>query len=85
MSSIVAMIMAFISAFGLYPKAGYIVDMSQESMVIEDATGNLWEVNQNADDYCVGDGVSMIMFDAGTPRYIHDDIVVSIRYNGFWQ
>ena len=84
MQSIISFIVAIIAAVGLYPKAGYIVDINNGSVVIEDATGNLWETETDADDWCIGDGVSMIMYNNETET-IYDDVIVAARYNGFWR
>ena len=35
-----------------------------------------------ADDICVGDAYSAIMYDNGTPK-IYDDIIVSLRYSSY--
>lgn len=80
-----SLILSVIAAVGLYPRTGYIVELSTETVVIEDATGLLWEIENDADDWCVGDGVSMIMYDNGTEDSICDDCVVVARYSGFWR
>lgn len=52
--------------------------------MIEDAAGNLWEYTSEGEDWAEGDGVALIMYDAGTP-IIYDDIILSARYSGYWK
>jgi len=90
METIISFIMAFIAAFGLYPRTGYIVELEPQpedmyKITIEDATGNLWVYDTDADDYTVGDGVAMIMYNNDTPESIYDDVIISARYSGFWR
>lgn len=82
MSSIISLIMAIISVFGLYPKTGFVTEIEDHAIVIEDATGNLWAFESDPGDWEIGDGVSLIMHDNGT-EIIYDDTIVAIRYNGF--
>lgn len=82
MATIVSVILAFISVFGLYPKTGFIAEIHDKEIVIEDTCGNLWAIEQDPEDFEVGDGVSLIMYDNGTER-IFDDVIVAMRYNGF--
>ena len=85
MQSIIAFIMAVIAAIGLYPRTGYVVDIDDAVLTIEDGAGLIWVAETAADDWDIGDGVSMIMYDNGTPESIYDDAVVAARYNGFWR
>jgi len=80
---IITLVMTLIAALGLYPRAGYVCELDRENdtVIIEDASGFLWEIEE-IEDWCVGDGCAMIMYDNGTPE-VFDDAIVSIRYNGF--
>ena len=87
METIISFVMAIIAALGLYPKSGYIVetDRAENLIVIEDANGNLWELEQEVEDWEVGDGVAMIMYDNQTPESIYDDAIIVCRYSGYWR
>jgi len=86
METIISFLLALIAALGLYPKTGFVVeaDRVEDRIVIEDATGNLWEM-EGVEDWEIGDGASMIMYDNGTPENIYDDMIVNCRYNGFYR
>ena len=85
MQSIIAFIMAVISAIGLYPRTGYITEIADGKCVVEDSVGIEWEFETDADDWLVGDGIAMIVYDNETPDTIYDDVVVASRYSGFWR
>ena len=82
MRTLVSLLAALITVFGFYPKAGYITEIQNRTITIEDAAGNLWEIERDPEDYEVGDGVSMIMYDNHTDC-IYDDAIVAMRYNGY--
>ena len=85
MNSIISFVMAVIAAIGLYPRTGYVVDIDDTVLTIEDGAGLVWCVEDSADDWDIGDGAAMIMYDNDTEDYILDDAVVAVRYNGFWR
>lgn len=66
----------------IYPRTGVIVKIYNDVAVIEDGAGFLWEIDE-PEDMIVGDVVSMIMVDNGTPESIFDDAIVEWRYGGF--
>ena len=61
----------------------YRLDYEADIVTIEDANGNLWDF-EGCEDYCEGDLVSCVMWDAGTPETIYDDHILSTRFSGFW-
>lgn len=67
-----------------YPTCGIIVenDERSETVTVEDFNGNHWQFN-GVEDWLVGDIVSMIMSDNGTPDSIYDDEIVMVKYSGY--
>ena len=65
----------------LYPSTAIVVSVDRENDVVTcvDGNGEKWEFTE-ADDWLVGDLVSMLMNDKGTPS-IYDDEIVSVRYS----
>lgn len=67
-----------------------IYDMGTETIedddglvALVDCNGEGWEWYEYPEDYYPGDYVSVLMDDNGTPNYIYDDIIISIRATGF--
>lgn len=83
MSIIWAFISVIIALFGLYPASGYVVEIEPEcdTVIVETANGHLWGF-YGIEDWEIGDGCSMLMSDNGTEN-ITDDVILSVRYNGF--
>ena len=77
-----SLILALVSALGLYPRGGIVVDVDREAdrVTIEDGAGLLWDLD-GAEDWCIGDGAALLMWDNGTPESIYDDAIVSARYS----
>ena len=67
-----------------YPTCGIIVENDErtETVTVEDFNGNHWQFN-GVEDWLVGDIVSMIMSDNGTPDTIYDDQIVMVKYSGY--
>ena len=59
------------------------VDYDTDTVTLIDGAGRLWNFT-GCEDYDVGDFVSLLMSDTGTPESILDDVIVSARYAGFW-
>lgn len=59
----------------------YEIDRDADVVVVEDATGNLWEF-EGVEDYEIGDFVSMVMDDNDTTS-IYDDVIVASQYSGY--
>ena len=56
------------------------LDFENDLAFLVDCFGNLWAIEE-VEDWLVGDIVSLIMFDQGTPD-IYDDEIVYYRYSG---
>lgn len=65
----------------LYPSTAVVVSVDRENDVVVcvDGNGEEWQFTK-ANDWFVGDLVSMLMNDKGTPS-IYDDEIVSVRYS----
>ena len=65
----------------VYPSTAVVVSVDRENDVVVcvDGNGEEWQFTE-ADDWFVGDLVSMLMNDKGTPS-IYDDEIVSVRYS----
>ena len=66
----------------LYPATMTITNITGDIVTMETSTGHTYEMD-GAEDYMVGDLVSLIMNDNGTES-ITDDAIVSARYAGYW-
>lgn len=67
----------------LYPETGKVVEICNDEVVVETCTGNLFAF-YGAEDWFVGDCVSMIMDSCGTTE-ITDDIIITVKYSGVWK
>ncbi len=67
----------------LYPATMEITNISDNVVTMETATGHIFEMS-GPEDYEIGDLVSLVMDDNGTPDDITDDSIISARYSGFW-
>lgn len=68
---------------GHYPDTGRIVrlDETNNSFTVQTCDGKLFMV-YGIEDLNLGDILSLLFDDAGTPNWIWDDEIVSIRYSG---
>lgn len=57
------------------------IDNAKDIVTMETATGHIFEM-EGTEDYMIGDYVSLVMDDNGTPG-ITDDIIVSAQYSGW--
>lgn len=66
-----------------YPMTTVVVELEEENdtVVCADFNGNEWGF-EGIEDWLVGDIASLIMCDNGTPE-IEDDIICSVRYDGY--
>lgn len=73
------------SVDGLYTRTGLIVDLDYDAdtVTVVDGVDLVWQFS-GCEDYCVGDLVEMLFREAGEPRYIFDDVIVSTSYSGFY-
>lgn len=67
----------------LYPETGKVVEICNDEVVVETSTGNLFAF-YGAEDWFVGDIVSMIMDSCGTTE-ITDDMIIAVKYSGVWK
>lgn len=67
---------------GYYPSYATVVDLDVESDIVsaEDNNGFVWDF-YGVEDYDIGDGVALVMYDNGTVS-IFDDVIVDARYVG---
>ena len=67
----------------LYPETAKVVEICNDEVVVETCTGNLFAF-YGAEDWMVGDTVSMIIDSCGTEN-ITDDIILTVKYSGVWK
>lgn len=67
----------------LYPETGKVVEICNDVVTVETSTGNLFAF-YGAEDWFVGDIVSMIMDSCGTTE-ITDDMIIAVKYSGVWK
>lgn len=70
----------------IYPRGFIIAEMEKETdtLILDDGTGLEWKY-EGIEDYWVGDYVVAIMDDNGTPNSIYDDIILDLRYGGYYE
>ena len=64
----------------LYPETGKVVEICNDEVVVETCTGNLFAFC-GAEDWFIGDCVSMIMDSCGTLN-VEDDVIITVKYSG---
>ena len=69
------LIIFIITLLGFYPTVGEVVESDNSVSVIETADENLWECYDNIP---VGQSITMLMYDNGTP-VVEDDIILYIK------
>lgn len=74
-------IVAYTKETTFYPETGKVVDITGEVVTVETATGNLFQFD-GAEDWDVGDCVSMIMDGCGTEK-VTDDIIIKATYSNW--
>jgi hypothetical protein len=67
----------------IYPTTAIVreIDYDNDVVYCEDCNGDMWAF-EGIEDWDIDDIVSMIMDDNDT-EWIHDDIIVQIRYGGY--
>ena len=76
-TTLIILLLAFVATTKnttLYPETGKVVDISENIVTVETATGNLFQFD-GAEDWQVDDCVSMIMDGHGTENCVDDEIV----------
>jgi len=76
----IAAAMALISSGTIYPETMKVTSIQGGIARMEVTTGHAYEMD--AEDYEIGDLVSLIMYSNGTPE-VTDDVILSARYSGF--
>lgn len=59
------------------------VSQTTDTVTIKDFNGNLWQF-KGIEDWEVDDIASCVMDNKGTAE-IKDDVIVSVRYSGYWE
>lgn len=80
---VLAIVIAIASAGFIYPATMEVINIEDNDLYLMTATGHVF-VMEGVEDYEVGDLVSLIMFDNGTP-FIMDDVIISARYAGTFE
>lgn len=62
----------------LYPLSTTVTEINNDTVTVEDTSGNLWSFN-GTEDWEVGDCCALIMDDNST-KDIRDDVIISTRY-----
>lgn len=60
-----------------------VVDYETDTVTVENAVGHRFAFF-GCEDYFVGDYVSMIMSDNGTPKVL-DDVILDVQYSGYYR
>ena len=66
-----------------YPETGVVVEIYDDTVVVETSTGNLFEF-YGSEDWFVEDIASMIIDSCGTTD-VKDDIIIAVKYSGVWK
>lgn len=64
-----------------YPETGVVVEIYDDTVVVETSTGNVFEF-YGSEDWSIGDCVSMIMDSCGT-KMVTDDIIIDAHYSAW--
>ena len=59
------------------------IDYAADTVTLVDGSGLVWQFF-GCEDYDIGDLVSLLMSDAGTPETVLDDVIVSASYAGYF-
>lgn len=66
-----------------YPETARVVEICNDEVVVETYTGNLFAF-YGAEDWMVGDCISLIMDGCGTAE-VNDDVIITVKYSGVWE
>lgn len=94
MKKVIAILFTAIVLFGtasaeIYPETARVVDLNYADDIVTVENFNGFQYTfEGCEDFCLGDGVSLIMDDNDTPK-IYDDIIIVAYYCGWklvnWQ
>jgi hypothetical protein len=63
-----------------YTRTGEIIGVDGTDCIVEDTTGNVWEVDKAG--FSIGDKVKLKMYTNHTDLNIYDDIIVKVKKEG---
>ncbi len=67
----------------IYSRAYAVVEVESQVVTCVDFNGDEWAFEDSGEDWLVGDVVSAVMWDVGTPDFIYDDEFVTVSYAGW--
>lgn len=81
--TIIIIVLCGIATAELYPETARVVELNydEDIITVETFNGFLFSF-YGCEDYCVGDGVALIMEDSGTEQ-IFDDEIIMVQYCGW--
>ena len=80
LAAVIALIAMLAAARVIYPDTMKIVEIENDIITVETATGIAYQF-EGAEDYNVGDLVSVLMYSSATP-HVYDDEILDVRYAG---
>lgn len=82
--AVIGIVISLISSgvIDMYPETATVVDIADDEVLVETFSGNLFSFT-GAEDYDIGDTVSMIMYGNFTDS-VEDDEIVKVQYSGFY-
>lgn len=74
----------FIEECQVYPMSATVVDIYENYNCVEfeDKNGNTW-LWDDIEDWEIGDNVALIMYNNMTTDSIYDDVILTIKYEGW--
>lgn len=69
---------------GFYPRTATVIEFNYmtDAVICKDCAGIVW-IFYGIEDWNIGDLVSMMLYDNGTPDSIYDDEIVMAYYGGW--
>lgn len=69
---------------GMYPRTTIVTELDYEHdmVIMVDGAGELWSM-KGINDWELGDIVSLLMYNNGTPKTIYDDTIALAYFSGF--
>ena len=66
----------------IYPMTTVVINYADGVLYCEDFNGNIWTIENEEEDWYIGDICAMVMNKNGTD-IIYDDTIVTYKYDGF--
>lgn len=81
---LILILTALTASADVYPMTAKVVEVNydEDLVTVETFTGFLFAF-EGCEDWCEGDGASMVMDDNGTPDNITDDMILMVHYCGW--